>query len=240
MSTRKAKTLADVFTRKRKRTVQKDDTDSASSEERFLRKLEANSKKRNSMLESAIRKSKIQTPLNWNANRRIGDSAKLVADMEEVQKIQSDNESVQSAIIVIKRVQTNDQGIVKVEETKQTISYPTSHSTNHLLHPVQTHEKDSPDESTGYDYDTDETIWTIRPSIRRISPSSLLTRSTNRSDRTETVGKSPSIGSTSSTISSHSRKSKNSKKSTSSKRNRNYKKKPTKDIIIILERNKWR
>lgn len=240
MSTRKAKTLADVFTRKRKRTVQKDDTDSASSEERFLRKLEANSKKRNSMLESAIRKSKIQTPLNWNANRRIGDSAKLAADIKEVQQVQSDNESVQSAIIVIKRVQTNDQGVVKVEETKQTISYPTSQSTNHLLHPVHTHEKDSPAESTGYDYDTDETIWTIRPSPRRISPSSLLTRSTNRSDRTETVGKSPSIGSTSSTISSHSRKSKNSKKSTSSKRNRNYKKKPNKDRIIILERNKWR
>jgi hypothetical protein len=228
MSTRKIKTLADAFkpstTRKRKRTpIQEEDANTTLSDEIFLQTLADNTRKRNSMINSTMRKTIIRKPLNWNANSKIGDY--VINSDRTVKRVENDAESVETIILCELsniRPTNDDNAIIQVEETKKIITYPS-----------ETPKNDSP-YSSGYD--TDETRWTIRPRPLRISPSSLLTPSTIRSYRTETIGKTPSVGSTSSTISSHSRKSKKSKPKTKSiatskqkkNYNNNYKKKKLK------------
>jgi hypothetical protein len=167
--------------------------DDNSSEERFLRKLEENSRIRNNKLENAVRKSIIR-------GRK----------KPEVKQVDNDDASVQSVILLqhVTRIPSNNHEIIQVEETKIITTNP---------------DKNHTESTASSGYDTDETRWSIRPKYIHVSPSSLLTRSTVRSNRTETSGRSPSSNST---ISSKSRKSKNSnsKSTTKSKRNRNYKK----------------
>jgi len=220
------KSLADAFkspsTRKRKLSpsrpspplilIENDDLISSSSEERFLKRMAENSRKRKSMEQSTLRKTIIRGPKNPS---HVVNTSQLT-----VQKTKSDDDSVESVILLkhmTLRPVNRDENVIQVEEVKKVISYP----------PVQDTASTA---SSGYD--TNETVYIIRPKGVQVSPSSLLTRSTVRSDRTETIGSSPSSNST---ISSQSRKRSRSK-STSSKRNINYKKKPDKERFIIMEK----
>jgi|LauGreDrversion2_3_1035106.scaffolds.fasta_scaffold00868_2 hypothetical protein len=168
------------------------DHNNDSSEERFLQRLEENSRIRNNKLEKLLSKSIIR-------GRKKMD----------VKQVENDNASVQSVILLqnIRHIPSNNHEIIQIEETKKIITNPDNNHT---------------DSTASSGYDTDETRWSIRPRYIHVSPSSILTRSTVRSDRTETVGKSPS--NSSSTISSKSRKSKKSKSTSKSKRNRHYQK----------------
>lgn len=219
----KLKSLADAFkspsTRKRKLSpsaplllIENDDIISSSSEERFLKRMAENSRKRKSMEQSTLRKTIIRGPKNPN---HVVNTSQLT-----VQKTKSDDDSVESVILLkhmTLRPVNRDENVIQVEEVKKVITYP----------PVQ-----DTASTASSSYDTNETVYIIRPKGVQVSPSSLLTRSTVRSDRTETIGSSPS---SSSTISSQSRKRSRSK-STSSKRNRNYKKKADKERFIIMEK----
>jgi len=224
------KSLADAFkspsTRKRKLSpsrpspplilIENDDLISSSSEERFLKRMAENSRKRKSMEQSTLRKTIIRGPKNPN---HVVNTSQLT-----VQKTKSDDDSVES-VILLKHMTLHpvnrDENVIQVEEVKKVITYP----------PVQ-----DTASTASSSYDTNETVYIIRPKGVQVSPSSLLTRSTVRSDRTETIGNSPSSSSTISSQSSKRSLKRSRSKSTSSKRNRNYKKKADKERIIVMER----
>jgi len=234
----KKQTLADVFTRKRKRVLKNNDdtdkTDDDDDDASFWNRISRNSRKRLA-IENHIRRTGIirgvprinvndsdivVRPQVENSNNNSSNNNNNNSSNNN-RKRKNDDESVES-VILLKHLTlhpiNNNNGVVKVEETKKIITYPTNTHINHLTSPLAS--------SSGYD--TDETTCTIHLIPKPISPSSLLTRSTLRSDRTETIGKSPSTSSTISSQSRKSRKSKNSKpksNSTSSKQNRKYKKK---------------